>query len=169
MILEKIDTRQYECFISCPQLTRKYFPKMSSISPAIPTIAVPSAQPRGGSPIPSTEPPRALVRRDDAQRLLQNIIEARTTSHASEFESCLDHAYFIINSMFESNQTSNLSTDIFSEMLRLIDDAREVIYSAIQMDEDGFPSEYVNPRAVPFVIRLNDKYVELINQTTQIA
>ena len=145
------------------------FPKMSSISPAIPTTAVPCGGPRGGSPIPSTEPPRPLIRHDDAQRLLLNIIEARTTSYATEFESCLDHAYFIVNSMYEANRANHRPTGIFSEMMRLIHDARDALNSTIQTDEDGFPIDYVSPRAIPFIIRLNDKYLELINQTTQIA
>jgi hypothetical protein len=144
------------------------FPKMSSISPAIPTSAVP----RGGSPLPvasAPEPPRPLIRHDDAQRLLLNIYEARTTSYATEFESCLDHAYFIVNSMYEANRANHRPTGIFSEMMRLIHDARDALNSTIQTDEDGFPIDYVSPRAVPFAIRLNDKYLELINQTTQIA
>jgi hypothetical protein len=127
-----------------------------------------SSVPRGGSPLPASTA-RPVIRIDDAHRLLQNIIEARTTIYASEFESCMDHAQFIVNSMLESNQANNRPTDIFSEMMRLIYDARDVLNSTIHMDEDGFPIDYVNPRAVPFIIRLNDKYLELINHTTQIA
>ena len=132
-----------------------------------------SAQPRGGSPVPPTT--RPVIRREDAERLLLNIIEARTTSYASDLESSLDHAYFIVNAMLEANRSEGSegsegspNTDIFSEMIRLINDARDVMFDTDYTDADGFPLDYVNPRAVPFIIRLNDKYVELINQTTQI-
>jgi hypothetical protein len=140
---------------------------MSSIS-----TTTSSAQPRGGSPVPASalEATRPIIRREDAERLLLNIIEARTTSYASDLESSLDHAYFIVNAMHEANRRSEGSptTDIFSEMIRLINDARDVMFDTDYIDADGFPLDYVNPRAVPFIIRLNDKYVELINQTTQI-
>ena len=127
---------------------------MSSISTSTTINAVPS----GGSPLPVQ--PRPVIRRDDADRLLLNIIEARTTTCASDFESCMDHAYFIVNSMYQANRDSN-PTEIFSEMIGLINDARDAMFGTNTVD-------YVNQRAVLCILHLNEKYLELVNQTTQI-
>jgi hypothetical protein len=136
---------------------------MSSIS----TTTI-NAVPSGGSPLPPAVQPRPVIRRDDADRLLLNIIEARTTTCASDFESCMDHAYFIVNAMHQANRTSDRPTEIFSEMIGIINDARDAMFDTNYTDADGFPLDYVNQRAVLCILHLNEKYLELVNQTTQI-
>jgi hypothetical protein len=170
-------------FRSTAPHTKKFFPfpnlsnKFPQAKMSSPVSSPPLAQPHGGSPVPPAEEPairtpstppqppahtKSLIHRADSQRLIQNIVLARTTTYADELESCLDHAYFIIDSMHRSNHILNRPTAIFSEMLKIIDTTRLTIGEYYAGDADDIESGSLFVYVTPHIMNLDSKYAELV-------
>jgi hypothetical protein len=131
---------------------------------------------RGGSPIPPAldsapqVPPtiNPIVRRLDTQRFCRNIVTARTTSDIAVYQGCLFDSRQLVQSWLDINRTSGRQTEIFSEMMEIINTIRDTIdefYSDSYGDEDAYVFDYVDP----YTVRLNNKYVELVDHAAEIS
>lgn len=127
---------------------------------ALPTPPPPA--PQVPPPPPAPHEPKASVNRADMRRLLLNINTSRTTTNVDELDNCMEHAYFILLTMHESNRSAGRQTSVLSEMMTLINSIQDTIYEyydcMIEDEVDMFR------QLDPMLNLLRDKYIDLMNQ-----
>jgi hypothetical protein len=137
------------------------------VVPELESLDVPVSPPQPVELIASAPPaapqvPKARVNRADMRRLLLNINTGRMTTNIDELDNCMEHAYFVLLTLYESNHSHGCQTSYISDMMTIINNIQDTIYeyhdAIIEDEEDLFH------QLDPMLSRLRDMYVEFMNQ-----